>query len=544
MPSRKSDSSETGPLQVAQPDTRRTALRRLSSIASFQSLFARRRSNNGTDATTASSSSNISLTSSTIANAPEPRPSFLTTSKSGLHEKDDTLSVLPQLPEASHAPARGGSYVCLPNDPVEGISRSRTTSNLPLPTRNAKKSIPLLSARSYHRLPSNFLPSSRLPSPITTTRKHSHTKLASIGYEPATVKTRMIRSDTEPLLNQSVLENTNRACSTAFKENVYISPVKTLPFSEMFSSRFDASSSHVAASIRDNGSEALFEESRSPSPVDSGYADHPAIRMVREYKSSPAQQHTREKHATSRGPKSFEVPRWSSQPILTDATNGCLAPQRPEIKELRLMSARQAPSPLPAKTALPASGDRVKIAQKVQCPIRQVLDSTPSKIGSATNTPTKTSSLLHVRCLQIMWRSYTTDRPLLKISLPGPAAYWSGRLCALTDHFRNEELAAHLAASVPFTSSLMHTPDANTARFQKAFDHLHNLCVTAEAELSLQAFRLQFAKLTGLQEELGGMVLRMQSEEPRVEFGIGEARKASFIERLLGKRERRSLGVA
>src|ERR1700744_4400954 len=89
MPSRKSGSSETA------PDSQRSSLRRLSSIASFQALFSRRRSNNVSDASVTASSSNLSLLS-TIANAPEPASKGASTDNA---KDEDSVPDLPPRPQ-------------------------------------------------------------------------------------------------------------------------------------------------------------------------------------------------------------------------------------------------------------------------------------------------------------------------------------------------------------------------------------------------------------------------------------------------------------
>ena len=280
MPSRKSGSSET-----TLADSRRTSLRRLSSIASFPTLFNRRRPNNTTDHTGQSPSSNLSLSSSTVANAPDAGSTDFSTSTRSLLQHEDSISDLPSHPLPTQLPSRRSSYICLPDDPIGGMPRSRTFSNLPLPTR-AKKTNSMVPSNSHSRLPSALLPSTRLPSPPTSTRKHSHTRLTSAETKQAPVRNRVKRSDTEPLLAVDAQQRapSHLPRSTAFKENISLSPIRHLPALDMFhhhENSHDCSSPYHAQRVwKESSSEAseplLSDSFSSSSPPLSRYAQHPS----------------------------------------------------------------------------------------------------------------------------------------------------------------------------------------------------------------------------------------------------------------------------
>ena len=100
----------------------------------------------------------------------------------------------------------------------------------------------------------------------------------------------------------------------------------------------------------------------------------------------------------------------------------------------------------------------------------------------------------------------------------------------------------------------MHSPEASTRRMRRALEQLRSLCTTAEARESFVVFQVQLAALQN-NPELGRpivlnvperkVVLGKTSEvtdgcEVDIEGGVGEVRKATFVERLLGK-TRRSL---
>ena len=552
MPSRKSGSSE-----ATLSDSRRTSLRRLSSIASFQNLFIRRRSNNATDQTANSSSSNLSVTSTTV-NAPGPTKKYNgSTSES---EQGDTVTELPLPPLASQAPARRSSYICLPDDPIGGMPRSRTFSNLPVPTRT-KKTMP---SKSHSRLPSAFLPSTRLPSPPMSTRKHSHSRLFSMENKAPPVRNRIKRSDTEPLLGVDVQQQSHLPRSTAFKENISLSPIKPLPARDMFHHKDQYSSSppsqqyHSAHTWSDTSSEGSDPCLSGTLPFGSSppYANHPAVQIAREHKSSPAYRSSRDRPPTP-GASALEpmaAQRWKSQPILTNRSNNRRNSHVTEIKQPRLMSARQAPTP-PPKTPLATSQAPASTKPKTTN-VNQHTTHAPILCDSTNSTssqpkPTNTSPP----------KTKPIPRHHLTISTSEPPAYWSGRLSALTDRYRNAELLQHLSrpASHPSPKTQthkMHTPEASIARLHKALEFLEECCTTAEARESLRFFRGTFAvgmKLPELKPRLGagigvengggggGASGASGGGEDSAMATMSENRKVSFMDRLLGRQKRRSL---
>lgn len=608
MPSRKSDASSEATLSNT---SRRTSLRRLSSIASLQTLFTRRRSQHVAEHPVTSSSSDLSLASSTVANAPIPENSACSTAD--LTQQADSLTDLPVAPPPTHPSTRRSSYICLPDDPIGGMPRSRTFSNLPVPARAKKTPAMVGSSRSHARLPSAFLPNTRLPSPPSSTRKHSHSRLMSAETKSQpSVRSRVKRSDTEPLLGMGPLHSArNLPRSTAFKENISLSPIKPLPALDLFhqekhhysssqpySSHYHPpgawwSSSSDMGDVLSSSIPSTASYSPPPPPPISKYANHPAIQMVREHKSSPARPLYRSLRdrpptpgASSLNPVAQGAPvqRWNSQPVLTTRQNNNENPKRKyskhhgEIKQTRLMSTRQAPTPPPPKTPVgiqaTAVGSKVKAANNSASAghVRQASEQTPSQPRSEQSS---------------------VPRPAghLQVSNYEPPAYWAGRLSALADRYRNEELASLVqgAISPPTTttsgstaslstsrgvasclslSSLggaesatltpkaqtdkMHTPEASTARLKRALDHLNTLCATQEARDSLYAFQAQFAGMMHLPElRPPKLVLHLgdsnrggsTAEEGAGAATMSETRKASFMDRLLGRGQgkRRSL---
>ena len=571
MPSRRSDASD-GPSA-----SRRTSLRRLSSIASLQTFFSRRKSHN-TDDTLSSSLSNLSLSSSTIVNPPQ------STVESSQH--NDAVKELPPLPFGSDpVPSTRGSYICLPDDPIGGMPRSRTFSNLPLPTL-ARKAVPLVSSKTHSRLPSALLSSPRLPSPPVSNRKHSHTRLASAAVAMPIVRNRMKRSDTEPLL--PVVKAEQRSLysrPTAFKENITLSPIKPLPSMSMFgdenahsSSRRQSTASQAQWAARSHASSDSSSQAFAMSQSEHSYSQHPALRMVKENKSSPAYRSAKDRPPTPGGLQGIGMQRWASQPVLTNTTNLArhAAPQR-EIKETRLMSARQAPTPPVLSPLQRTPESTVKKSRKVASPghIRQISEQSPSKqVASSNAAPWLSATASQVRLPDIWLKFQLTYVP--QIHFARPTAYWCGRLSSLVDHYRNVELAAvtELRASVSAVSQdpsattsqtpkthtdKLHTTEATTLRLRLAFTTLESECMMPAAKESLRQFRVRYAAAIGCPELTGPITLdppvgvlnsstgpdgEMIVEPGSGSGGMSEGRKVSFMDRLLGRQKRRSLVLA
>ncbi|KAK0937232.1 hypothetical protein LTR29_011149 [Friedmanniomyces endolithicus] len=565
MPFRKSESSD------AASDSKRKSLQRLSSIASFQALnpFTRRRSNNTTDTTTTNSStSNLSL-SSTAANAPLPPPQCLQSSSSQLFSIEDEVTALSIPPVLGAFPSQRSSYICLPDDPIGGMPRSRTFSNLPLPNRARRNTaLPRVPSQSHTRIPSTFLSSSRLPSPAASNRKHSVSKLPLSEPKAPVIRNRMKRSDTEPLLPVNAEPVATVGRSTAFKENISPSPVKLLPETAMYEDRDFYDSSYPPRGYADRhgwvdtgkGSEPLLHfdacgENFSSSLRDPQHVSHASKASF----SSPAYRSTRERPSTPAGPA--PVQRWNSQPVLTNVTNRRNS-RHGEILERRLLSSVQPDPPAPPpETTLSAEAlvsGKVTALKKSTPQLPQLAERDPSlsRLLSKARAPSPSRSAQQVHFTPLP----SSTRPQLnfsQITAAEPVPYWCGRFSALNDRYRNDELALHLGASKA-QSDKMHSVEANTRRMRRALERLHGLCATAEARESLVVFQLQFAAMQGL-PELGRPLqlnlperkivlnaVRGGSEEERGPDvgegvdGVAEKRKGSFMDRLLG-RSRRSL---
>ncbi|KAK4570537.1 hypothetical protein LTR86_002617 [Recurvomyces mirabilis] len=562
MPSSKSDLNENAP-----PDSIRSSMRRLSSIASFQALnpFSRRRSNNNTDTSTAgSSTSNLSLSSTTV-NPPQPTHLPASSSSQHLSTHDElTESVLPIPPVPANLASTRSSYICLPDDPIGGMPRSRTFSNLPLPAK-PRRSTTMAPSKSHTRLPSMFLPSTRLPSPAVSNRRHSMSKLAAAEAMQPTIRNRVRRSDTEPLLPVNIEPYSNYGRTTAFKENISSSPIKPLPYAatmdhrQMYGSGLPSrghAARHGWSESSDNSTPLLSssENSRNSSiayladmiaPFDLSSSPSTAQHFSHAYKpsySSPTYRRSRDRPATPGKP--MAVQRWNSQPVLTNITNRRTS-RHGEIQERRLLSELQPILPA-VQTITPLAGETLPRSRartmSNASQLRQIAEAGVSAehldSSSAATSPAYNS--------------------LQQVTTAEPAAYWCGRFSALNDRYRNEELSAHAHLNSPRANSdKMHTPVATTKRVRRALEHLYGQCVTTEARESFVVFQLEYAALSGnaelgrpLQLKIPERMLRWPGSRDTVGEGrsgnssgelVGgssDLRKTKFMDKLFGKKRR------
>ncbi|KAI7463617.1 hypothetical protein KC351_g15813 [Hortaea werneckii] len=561
MPPRTSDGSE------AASEPRRTSLRRLSSLASLHALnpFARRRSNNGnpqhghhhsrqhntdhTDNSVATSStSNLSASSHVTRTShslqTEPFPPC----------EEDELTALPVPPAPSCSTSRRSSYICLPDDPNGGMPRSRTLSHLPLPIRTRRQPS-IVNSKSHSRLPSTIHPSSllpgstststRIPTPPTSNRRYSNTRLTPSDPRPSFIRNRMRRSDTEPLLPVQ-LEQPTPGRHTAFKENITLSPVKPLPLTMLDNKDLYGSAlpSRAYASRHGwqgdtDGTQPLLQHQHFGSAIPLSHTRQHSTATITQ--SSPAYRSSRHRLSTPRVPSAQPVQRWNSQPVLTNITNRGNS-KHGEVTERRLMTQVQlAPPPLPPNT--PLSAEALETG-KVK-----------SFSRSTTYLPRGSQQSPSLASLAAKSRLSSFNQSGHEVYKPEPVAYWCGRFSAIADRYRNEELLAHLG-SPRASSDQMHTPDANIRRMRRALEYLHSLCMTQEARESFVVFQLQFAALQGC-PELGKplalsvperkIVMSCRGDGAAGEGGFGggsglmsEKRERTFMDRLLG-RARRSL---
>lgn len=546
MPSRKSLSSDVAPSS----ESRRSSMKRLSSIASLAHLnpFHRRRSNNASDSIT-SLSSDVSFhiaSTTTVTASSSRKPS----ESSSTVFSDNAPLVAPTIPIESQASfLRRSSYICLPDDPIGGMPRSRTFSNLPLPVRN-RKSDSRMPSDSHTRNPSNLTPATRLPTPPASTRKHLMGNIPAAASRYQNVRNRMKRSDTMPLLPLNSEQMSNLPRPTAFKENISLSPIKPLPelepFDEAdFSSPLPAGS-YMEDQLWDQTSSATLP--RDPSfcghlPVAAYSGDSPPREKFNFYSSPTYQTKQRYPLRSSSFTRPVPVQRWNSQPVLANATN-VRATGHHEIRQTRLLSARQAPTPPLSLTPLSV--------QALGAPATRVRgNSVSSSIHHLRRSSTQT--LLNI--------SATSPPSAGQISVAEPSAYWCGRMSGLLDRYRNDDLAIALSNTNSKTESdRFHSLAANTARMRRALEHLHSLCVTDEARESFVRFQIQYASVQNL-PELGHPIRvnrpiplsKPAKATPQVnESGVNrgpllnggntpksESRKTSLFNRMLGRREKR-----
>jgi hypothetical protein len=358
-----------------------------------------------------------------------------------------------------------------------------------------------------------------------------------------------------PLLPSNTGQMTNLPRPTAFKENLSLSPVKPLPEVDQFDEA-DFSSSLPAGSYMED--QAWDQTSPTSLPRDpsfcgalptTAYTGSSPSRDEFNFYSEPTYQPKRAfPQRSSSFAKPVPVQRWNSQPVLTNTTNtsNTRASGRHEIRETRLLSARQAPTP-------PLSRNSISV-QALGAPATRV------RGGSVS------SSVHHLRRSSthtLLSTSFTPQHTAGQISVAEPSAYWCGRVSALIDRYRNEDLAASLAeTNSKSQTDKFHSPTTNTARLRRALEHLHSLCVTDEARESFVRFQMDFASRQHLPEL--GKPIKTQKPEPTIEPAIkpishagggldfertstvitggpakSGARKMSLLDRMLGRREKR-----
>lgn len=351
-----------------------------------------------------------------------------------------------------------------------------------------------------------------------------------------------------PLLTSNVDQASNLPRPTAFKEN--ISPIKPLPELEPFPEPDFGTSLPAGCYMEDQ----LWEQTSSTVlPRDPSFcgalpaAHYPGResppRDRSNFYSSPAfntkQAWPPRSSSLSRPPP---VQRWNSQPVLTNTTN-ISANGHHEIRQTRLLSARQAPTPPLPRTPLSM--------QAMGAPTTRV------RGGSVS------SSVHHLRrssTQTLLNFSSTSQISAGQVSTAEPTSYWCGRISALLDRYRNEELADSLSnTNQKSETDKLYTPSANIARLRRALEHLHSQCVTNEARDSFSRFQFQFASMQNLPELARPIKVRKpvatttkfaaarenaSGVEKPSELEAGDSvksglRKISIFDRMLGRREKR-----
>ena len=240
IPSRSREPS-TGSQQTGNGPSDRPSMRRLSSLASLHQLnpFGRRRSTNFTN----SPSSAVSVASTPLS-SDELSPLVPGSRDRGL---DEPLPVPSKSPDRTVFDRRT-SWLPVPQKPSTTLPRSRTLSNLPVPTSQARRPSNAECTQSGQEAPQKGLPA---PS---ESRRNVKLYLPSApkGILKPNRNKGLVRSDTEPLLDLNAA-TTPRV--TAFKEN--LSPGQPSPTKSFLYDRKPTLS----------GSEALYPRASKSSPV-------------------------------------------------------------------------------------------------------------------------------------------------------------------------------------------------------------------------------------------------------------------------------------
>jgi hypothetical protein len=215
-----------------------------------------------------------------------------------------------------------------------------------------------------------------------------------------------------------------------------------------------------------------------------------------------------------------------------------------EIRQTRLLSARQAPTPPLSRTPLSV--------QALGAPATRVRGNSVS------------SSVHHLRrsSTQTLLNMSTYSQPAAgQVFISEPTAYWCGRMSGLLDRYRNDDLAIALSdTSSKNDSDRFHSLAAHTERMRRALEHLHSVCVTEEARDSFVRFQMQYASSQNLPELSRPILARWPmpaanaSKSVPQDIGIAVGggpplsemnspksgnRKISLLNRMLGRREKR-----
>lgn len=477
MPSRKSRSSSIA------ADSGRSTMRRLSSIASLHQLlpFARsRRSNPDSDPL---SHSEDSFSSSTV--------NLSTSSNSSwTHDSDHGRKSL--LPSSSTATSGNADHPSKADQPTTKLPRSRTLSNLPVAMWSRDKGHRRQATAAIEEKESVIAPlSSRLPTPTTSSRRYFAFGHRTDSHSNRSMaRTKLKRSDTEPLLTVELARDNAAHRATAFKENL-------APGSESTMSAFESVSSGLSSV------DPTTQHGRTSLPRDHSFCGAIPTTPTKSW-SDPAS--VPDKTPTQRSYLSATAPVVRSHPALVDITNAYHERDRDTT-----VATRQGKAIVRTPFADHATYNTIRSSKA----LRVVLDAQPTSYWSG-----RLSSLL--------------DR-------------YQGQ-----ELFASIESAEGMAMRTE--TDKLHAPSASVARTRRAFEELYSTCATDEAKESFIAFQMQYAALQNdpqLAKSVGPRPMYISlngsgksTKTASTDLGSqssGSGRKVSFVDRLLGRHKRNSL---
>lgn len=321
----------------------KSPLRRLSSLANLNlNPWNRRRSHLISD-TAALASSETALTMPTLpSEVDDSHPS--STSFAASVEVDGTMPTQSK----STFSTRRRSFVILSDESCHILPRSRTLSNLPVPIK-AKGPTSAPKSRS-----TMMLPPSRIPTPKPDGRARLASATKSILKHSKDIV--LQRSDTLPLLSENTFPNPSSGTSrtTAFKENLRLSPVKQSPRIDIFDNGFASGSPLPLPATHSDCSHGHRPYQATPQI---------AFRTtVLDPQSSPIRESTFRRPSTP-----ANVDRYDSQSVLASIShNACRkrVSYSAGIKQHQLLTPRHPPTPpqpvAPLKTLSPTKSRRTR----------------------------------------------------------------------------------------------------------------------------------------------------------------------------------------
>lgn len=202
--------------------------------------------------------------------------------------------------------------------------------------------------------------------------------------------------------------------------------------------------------------------------------------------------------------------RWNSQPLLSNATN--LRLPHKEIKQTRLLSVRQAPTPPISHAVLaPTQFTNVDGIERASQSKRNIFLRKPAirrDSAVADFGPQSPPQEDHGAIISLPRSEVARDQA--RITEAEPLAYWTGRFSALADRMCNRELEQQLnpdpsswKQKVSKTNASLKTwqasriedlysSEATLTRTKHALYQLHSLCATEAARQSFRAWLVQF----------------------------------------------------
>ncbi|KAF2725105.1 hypothetical protein K431DRAFT_331576 [Polychaeton citri CBS 116435] len=532
MPHKPCEADSTRPV-------RRSSLPRLSSLASLQVFnpFSSRHSNNNLP-------SDSTCKHSMSASSPTRSTRYRNNNEQLFIDEEIGLSS-PTAPHFSRPTAQAPTSTIrgrwLPrqsnrqqlfNEPNREVSKSSAFSNIPLPIKS-KAEAPRPREQSARQKSQHKSRSSRIPFPLTTNRTHS-VRVSKILCADAPISK---RSGTEPFLERAlgdVGKTEHKRPAKVFNENLRFSTIHALPSmsEEVGSPDLCASSPSLGAGVP-----TFVPIDRDRQAVGETAVGVDCVAITKHIDRPDAGAWSENNHYRRRcdgsptlkaSPYRQSVQRWNSQPVI----GASMPSQLKVITGVQLGKVLSETQPITLRNPSWSSPQQVET---------NYMSSHLPSLGSFESLPIPPSK-----------------KTLGEVNAREPLEFWTGRLVALCDRYRNEENKHVLSFSDSADkqpdssdSEKMHSTEAAVGRQRRALEELCVACTTEEAVSSLIAFQYHLStvngdhdlakplrEVTSIATESGSV--RVKASVTATMLGSGSARRKAFIDRLLGKSSTRA----